>query len=591
MPERTNTFLLEVSPEKESHENEVIKVDHVSMSFNIANQKLNSLKEYFIAMAKRELMFKEFKALDDISINVNKGDVFGILGTNGSGKSTLLKIIAGILEPTEGSVTVSGNIAPLIELGAGFDFELTARENIYLNGALLGYSKSFIDDSFDEIVEFAEIEGFLDMPLKNFSSGMVSRTAFAVATVIVPDILIVDEALSVGDFMFRRKCEERIQTLIEDYQTTVLLVSHSDTQVERLCNKAVWIEKGHMRISGTAKDVCRTYRLLGGKTGSEVSERKLFDLFRQPIDLPRGYVKEVIEKDSRSFPSTLFRANGLKHDADTVIMVPSRQFYVRVFANALSDHTGWPVLISEADTISDASLTLLENMRPERLLMISQDAMHQFDLSVKMEIERVLGMEPRWIHAQRLSDLALMLYDLGAEHSNWMDVPVLFNPEDSFSLISAYPSIRGEGRAAILYAAHIDCGNLMRGRGYTNQEIESMVFNKEIPELKLADSLRSKRSELASVSRSSTRTYFDSEDVGCMFIVAPKEIYGVAAMQIAKGPNDVILFLDTDDMDEYVETLNLIEELKPISKIVFLGSEDSFTAVDKELVAKAALRH
>ena len=301
-------------------------------------------------------------------------------------------------------------------------------------------------------------------------------------------------------------------------------------------------------------------------------------------------MKEVIEKDSRSFPSTLFRANGFKHDADTVIMVPSRQFYVRVFANALSGHTGWPVLISEADTISDASLTLLENMRPERLLMISQDAMHQFDLSVKMEIERVLGVEPRWVHTQRLSDLSGMVYDIGAECKKWIEPPVLFSPEDFFSFISAYPSIKGEGRAAILYAANVDYKNLMRGKGYKDQEIEMMIFNKENPDLRLANSLRSERSELASVSRSSTRTYFDSESVGRMFIVASKETYGVAAMQIAKGSNDVILFLDTDDMNEYVKTLDLIERLRPINEIVFLGNEDSFTVVDKELVAKASLK-
>ncbi|MEG0096151.1 MAG: ATP-binding cassette domain-containing protein, partial [Raoultibacter sp.] len=176
-----------------------VSVDHVSMSFNMANEQLNSLKEYFIKLFRHELFFEEFIALDDVSIEVKKGDVYGIVGTNGSGKSTLLKIVAGVLEPTKGTCCINGNIAPLIELGAGFDMELTARENIYLNGALLGYSKQYINEHFDDIVDFAELQAFLELPMKNYSSGMVARIAFAIATVIVPDILIVDEALSVGD--------------------------------------------------------------------------------------------------------------------------------------------------------------------------------------------------------------------------------------------------------------------------------------------------------------------------------------------------------------------------------------------------------
>lgn len=241
----------------------VIKVDNVSMVFNIANQQLNSLKEYFITLLHHELFFKEFKALEDINITINKGDVYGIVGTNGSGKSTLLKIIAGVLEPTYGSCEINGTIAPLIELGAGFDPELTARENVYLNGALLGYSKAFIDESFDSIIAFAEIEGFVDMPLKNYSSGMIARIAFAIATATVPDILIVDEALSVGDFLFQKKCEDRINQLVNDHGTTLLFVSHSIDQVESLCRQAVWIEKGHMRMQGSAKEVCDAYRQLG----------------------------------------------------------------------------------------------------------------------------------------------------------------------------------------------------------------------------------------------------------------------------------------------------------------------------------------
>ncbi len=240
----------------------IISVDDVTMVFNIASERLTNLKEYAIKIIKRELFFKEFKALKGISFAVEKGDVYGIVGTNGSGKSTLLKIIAGVLEPTYGSVRVKGQIAPLIELGAGFDMDLSARENIYLNGALLGYSKRFIEQHFDEIVRFAEIEQFLDMPLKNYSSGMIARIAFSIATVIIPDVLIVDEALSVGDFLFQEKCEARIHSLINEHGVTVLFVSHSIDQVERVCQKAVWIEKGELKMKGNVKEVCEAYRKL-----------------------------------------------------------------------------------------------------------------------------------------------------------------------------------------------------------------------------------------------------------------------------------------------------------------------------------------
>lgn len=257
-----------MEPRKNNKENEpasketIIDIDHVSMVFNMASERLTNLKEYAIKLFKRELFFEELLALDDISLKVQKGDVYGIVGTNGSGKSTLLKIIAGVLEPTKGSVRIHGNIAPLIELGAGFDMDLSARENIYLNGALLGYSKEFIDEHFDQIVEFAEIEKFLDMPLKNYSSGMMARIGFSIATVIIPDILIVDEALSVGDFLFQEKCESRIDGLINQYGVTVLFVSHSIEQVERVCRKALWIEKGKMMMQGDVKDVCEAYRKL-----------------------------------------------------------------------------------------------------------------------------------------------------------------------------------------------------------------------------------------------------------------------------------------------------------------------------------------
>ena len=238
----------------------MIDIEHIGMDFNIANEKIQSLKEYFIKMMRRELMFKPFTALDDISLSIRRGERFGIVGSNGSGKSTLLKIIAGVLEPTRGKITVNGRVAPLIELGAGFDGELTARENIYLNGAVLGHSRDFMDEHYDDIVSFAELGDFMEMPIKNYSSGMVARIAFAIATATTPDLLIVDEVLSVGDYRFQEKCEEKIKDLIENHGTTVLLVSHSAEQVLKICDKAAWIEKGKLQCVGDVRDVMFEYQ-------------------------------------------------------------------------------------------------------------------------------------------------------------------------------------------------------------------------------------------------------------------------------------------------------------------------------------------
>ena len=236
----------------------IISVKNVGMRFNLATETVDNLKEYFIKLTKKTLKFEEFWALDDVSLDVMPGDFYGLVGLNGSGKSTLLKTIAGVLKPTRGSVTVRGTIAPLIELGAGFDMDLTARENIYLNGAVLGFSKKFMDEHFQEIVDFSELHNFLDVPLKNYSSGMVARIAFAIATVTDPDILIADEVLAVGDYTFQQKCEKRMKQLI-DNGTTVLFVSHSIEQVKALCNKATWLEHGKVVMTGDAESVCDEY--------------------------------------------------------------------------------------------------------------------------------------------------------------------------------------------------------------------------------------------------------------------------------------------------------------------------------------------
>lgn len=235
-----------------------IEVKNVSMRFNLAQERIMSLKEYFIKMVKGELMFSEFWALKDISFSIARGEVFGIVGLNGAGKSTVLKVIAGVLKPTTGSVTVNGRMSPLIELGAGFDMELTGRENIFLNGSVLGYSKKFILDKFDAIVEFSELEEFLDVPIKNYSSGMIARLGFSIATVVEPDILIVDEILSVGDYKFQEKCRVRINELIKE-ETTVILVTHSIDQVKQLCHNAIWIDKGKSVMYGSAESVAEHY--------------------------------------------------------------------------------------------------------------------------------------------------------------------------------------------------------------------------------------------------------------------------------------------------------------------------------------------
>ncbi len=237
----------------------IIQVNDVSMRFNLAKEKSESLKEYFLQIAHGKLKFDEFYALKNVSLDVQPGDFYGLIGLNGSGKSTLLKVISGVYKPTSGSCTVRGTIAPLIELGAGFDMDLTARENIFLNGAVLGFTPKYIREQFDEIVEFSELHDFLDVPLKNYSSGMVARIAFAIATITKPDILIADEILSVGDFLFQQKCEDRMQKLMSG-GTTVILVSHSIEQIERMCNKVAWLEHGRIKMNGSTEEVCAAYK-------------------------------------------------------------------------------------------------------------------------------------------------------------------------------------------------------------------------------------------------------------------------------------------------------------------------------------------
>lgn len=235
-----------------------IVVDHLSIMFNLNKEKVDNLKEYFIKFVTRKLHFTEFWALKDISFTVEKGERVGVLGFNGAGKSTLLKAIAGVLKPTQGTIHVNGVIAPMLELGAGFDLNYSGKENIFLYGTTMGYSRKFIEEKYDEIVEFSELKDFIDVPVKNYSSGMRARLGFAIATAVKPEILILDEVLSVGDAKFRKKSEEKVRSMFAN-GTTVLFVSHSTQQVLNICNKAIILDHGKLIASGDAKEICAQY--------------------------------------------------------------------------------------------------------------------------------------------------------------------------------------------------------------------------------------------------------------------------------------------------------------------------------------------
>lgn len=444
MPENVNTSALSIGDSEsikadDSHQT-MIKVDHVSMIFNMASEQLNSLKEYAIKIARRELFFEGFTALNDISFEVKKGDVFGIIGTNGSGKSTLLKIIAGVLEPTKGSCAINGNIAPLIELGAGFDTELSARENIYLNGALLGYSKKFINDHFDEIVEFAEIEKFLDMPLKNYSSGMVARIAFAIATVIVPEILVVDEVLSVGDFMFQKKCEDRINELIERHGVTVLIVSHSNAQIERMCNKVIWIEKGHTRMAGDAATVCRVYGGLGGRTGSPEAEQRVFEALRN-TDGKGPQQKDFTSIDGDSLYGTAVRAavrGWGEEPVDMVTLVCDTTHVNAIAACGFAGANNAPMLPVRSNHLPEIIEQYLFSKRPATILLLDKDR------NSENVLEQVssLPWKPEVIYLPKRPgslNLSIELLQLGIQRNLWGDTALIAAFEDNTKAFCAAP--------------------------------------------------------------------------------------------------------------------------------------------------------
>lgn len=240
-------------------EDYIIEVNDLTVRFNLASEKVDNIKEYFIKLIRHELMFQEFLPLKHISFKVKRGEAWAFIGDNGCGKSTLLKTISGILKPYQGSVIVRGQVAPLIELGAGFDDNLTARENIFLNGTVLGHSRKFMEEHFDEIVDFAELWDFLDSPIKNYSSGMRARLGFSIATMVRPEILIVDEVLAVGDYKFREKCNKRMKEMLSG-GTTLLFVSHNMNDVLNLCSHALYIKKGEVVEMGEVEKICELYR-------------------------------------------------------------------------------------------------------------------------------------------------------------------------------------------------------------------------------------------------------------------------------------------------------------------------------------------
>lgn len=604
MPEVVNTsFLGDTSFEEElnSSSETMIKVDDVSMVFNMASETMNNLKEYAIALAKRELHFKEFRALDHVSLEVKKGDVFGILGTNGSGKSTLLKIIAGVLEPSEGTCTVNGSIAPLIELGAGFDMELTARENIYLNGALLGYSKKFIEQHFEEIVEFAEIEQFLDMPLKNYSSGMVARIAFAIATVIVPEILIVDEVLSVGDFMFQQKCERRINTLIKEYGVTVLIVSHSNDQIERLCNKAIWIEKGHERIAGSAHDVCQVYRMLGGHFGSPEAEQRIFDLLQQPTP-DRGKLVETFSGENRySTPVKILESLKPEAGKDHIIIAPGLNHAICMVANAFSSLDDAPVLLTRAEALPELVEHKLRELQPKNITVLGGEPF--VSEQVVTDIKRVCpSSNITTINESSEERIAYAAFCLGKDKGKgWGKKAILTYKEGLGDIICFLP-----------YTYRQKIPLLFSVEAHTVADDVTEELNKSFSEILLLggqdvfENNSLVKFNSTNITRFCGKDPFDANEIINDWIEredniteSPFEAFLVpiwnpadilAAGSLTKERSCITLVEDTQNLDSVTRNLDVIISKKTtLSKLVFFGDHTQFSELDKELMEKALL--
>lgn len=593
MPENVNTSVLEIESElvDDSSKKTMIKVDHVSMIFNMASEQLNSIKEYVIAAAKRELRFKEFRALDDVSFEVKQGDVFGILGTNGSGKSTILKIIAGVLEPSKGSCAVSGNIAPLIELGAGFDMELTARENIYLNGALLGYSKQFIEENFDDIVEFAEVEKFLDMPMKNYSSGMVARIAFAIATVIVPEILIVDEVLSVGDFMFQKKCEDRITKLIKEHGVTVLIVSHNNDQIERLCNKAVWIEKGHLRMAGTAREVCQTYRVLGGHVGSKESEQIVFETLQDPKKPDMSGI-ESIEADTRYGIAAKLSSRCYPDGAKAVILASGEHEMVPLISNGFAGVLDAPILLTQNESVPDITAQELSRLNPETVYVLNGGTLDSF--AVQMEIRAALPQaQVQLLEGEDCTALSWALYKHGKTEGLWGEDVALTYDGCLGDLVSLSPYLFSNKCPVLVKEAPSEIPEWMLDAALSAKEVLVVGGYKSFTEEALEPFAKSAGQVARFVGEGPydanekinnwVSQHAKAERLLVVSIWYPQDAVAVAAY--ASKNRGLIVLEDPQNLDSVAHGINYLK--KQSGKLEFIGDKSRFNDLDKSLLAKA----
>lgn len=594
MPENVNTSVLEIDSQaiEDDSKKTMIKVDHVSMIFNMASEQLNSIKEYVIAAAKRELRFKEFRALDDVSLEVKQGDVYGILGTNGSGKSTLLKIIAGVLEPTKGTCTVNGDIAPLIELGAGFDMELTARENIFLNGALLGYSKQFIEENFDAIVEFAEVEKFLDMPMKNYSSGMVARIAFAIATVIVPEILIVDEVLSVGDFMFQKKCEDRIMKLIKEHGVTVLIVSHNNDQIERLCNKAVWIEKGHLRMAGTAKEVCQTYRVLGGHVGSKESEQIVFETLQDPKQPDMSGI-ESIEADTRYGIAAKLSSRCYPDGAKSVVLAPGEHEMIPLMANGLAGALDAPVLLTQNESVPDSTAQELSRLNPETVYVLNGGTVNA-EIVKKEVLSALPDSAVEVLEGKDACELSWAMYEYGEKNALWGEDVALTYDGCLGDLASLSPYLYSKKCPMLAKAGEDSVPARMCDVATTKRDALIVGGFKSFPEEGIAPITVGSAEVHRFVGdgpydanekiNNWVEQRIDSESFLVVSIWHPEDALSIASF--ASKNKSLVLLEDPQNLDSVAHAIKYIGKNK--KQLRFVGGRSRFNDLDKELLVKAS---
>ena len=569
----------------------IIKVDNVSMCFNLSTEKHESLKEYLLAMVQGRLQYDEFYALRDVSLDIMPGDFYGLVGLNGSGKSTLLKTIAGVYKPTKGKVTVNGTIAPLIELGAGFDMDLTARENIYLNGTVLGFSPKYLDEKFDEIVEFSELQNFLDVPLKNYSSGMVARIAFAIATVIVPEILIVDEVLSVGDFMFQKKCEDRITKLIKEHGVTVLIVSHNNDQIERLCNKAVWIEKGHLRMAGTSKEVCQTYRVLGGHVGSKESEQIVFETL-QDLKKPDMSGIESIEADTRYGIAAKLSSRCYPDGAKAAILASGEHEMVPLIANGLAGALDAPILLTQNESVPDITAQELNRLNPQTVYVLNGGTL-DVDAITKEATSSVPSASVEVLEGENVCSLSWSIFQYGEEKGLWGSDVALTYDGCLGDLVSLSPYLFSNKCPVLVKEASSEIPEWMLDAALSAKEVLVVGGYKSFTEEALEPIAKS----AGQVTRFVGEGPYDAnekidnwisqhakaERLLVVSIWYPQDAVAVAAY--ASKNRGLIVLEDPQNLDSVAHGINYLK--KQSGKLEFIGDKSRFNDLDKSLLAKA----